>query len=379
MSAGLSAAALPGYHRPAAWEGLPLVDADVRIAPPPLSDLFPYLDAHWRDYAVESGLNALGAALHPVGVPGVFRPGTTPAAGAPGSDPTLLRIQLLDPWQVDAAVSSCALGVDALHNDDLAAVLASAVNRWQSEHWLTADARLRGSAVVPVQNVELAVAEVERIAADRSFVQVLLPVRSREPLGRRSLLPILRAAAEADLAVALHPSGSSGLPTTPVGWATSYTEEYVDLALAFQAQILSLVAEGAFAALPALRVVCIESGLTWLPPLLWRFDKNWKGLRREVPWVHEPPSEIVRRHVRLTAPPLDAAAGDPFLRETLDQLESEEMVLFGSGYPLAHFPSEDPPLPPGMTRSTLARVLAGNARDTYRLGAPGPMKGAAAP
>lgn len=379
MSAGLSTAALPGYHRPDAWTGLPLVDADVRVAPPPLSDLFPHLDAHWRDYVVESGLNALGATLHPVGVPGVFLPGTTSAVEAPGSDLDLLRTQLLDPWQVEVAVSSCALGIDALHNDDLAAALATAVNRWQSEHWLAGDARLRGSAVLPVQNVELAVAEVERIAGDRSFVQILLPVRSREPLGRRSQLPILRAAAEADLVVALHPSGNSGLPTTPVGWATSYTEEYVDLALAFQAQILSLVAEGVFSVLPTLRVVCIESGLTWLPPLLWRFDKNWKGLRREVPWVREPPSEVVRRHVRLTAPPLDAAVDDPLLRETLDQLETEEMVLFGSGYPLAHFPPGDLPLPPGLARSTLARVLAGNARDTYRLDPPRPVEGAACP
>ena len=55
----------------------------------------------------------------------------------------------------------------------------------------------------------------------------------------------------------------------------------------FQAQLTSLIAEGAFERFPELRVVLLESGFGWLPPLLWRLDKEWKGLRREIPWVKQ--------------------------------------------------------------------------------------------
>ena len=46
-------------------------------------------------------------------------------------------------------------------------------------------------------------------------------------------------------------------------------------------------------------VALLESGFTWLPAHLWRFDKEWRNLRRLVPWVKRPPSEYVREHVRV--------------------------------------------------------------------------------
>ena len=37
------------------------------------------------------------------------------------------------------------------------------------------------------------------------------------------------------------------------------------------------------------RSPCSESGFTWLPAHMWRFDKEWKNLRRLVPWVKRAP------------------------------------------------------------------------------------------
>ena len=88
--------------------------------------------------------------------------------------------------------------------------------------------------------------------------------------------------------------GAPGLPPTSVGWPSTYLEEYVGMSQVFQAQVLSLVSEGVFDQFPDLRVALIETGVTWMPSLMWRFDKEWRGLRSLTPWVKQPPSAYIR-------------------------------------------------------------------------------------
>lgn len=355
------------YRRPESWPTSRLVDSDVHITVPRLAALLPYLDRRWQDYIRESGMGDLSSSLYPTRTPNVYLPATTPENGLPGSSLDLTRRQLLDPWQTDIAVVNCSYAVDSLHNDDLAAAVATAANRWQLEEWLQQDARLRGSALLPVQNIELAVAEVERVAQHRQFVQVLLPSRSREPLGRRGYWPIFAAAQRHGLTVGIQAGGVSGNPTTPVGWASSLLEDYVDLAQAFQAQVLSLVSEGVFTQFPDLRVVLIEGGFTWLPSLMWRFDKNWKGLRREVPWVKALPSQVIREHVRLTIQPLDEPDEPRFLADVVAQIDAEDMLLFATDYPHLQFHTAEVAMPTGLPEHLQTKILGGNAAEVYHL------------
>ena len=77
--------------------------------------------------------------------------------------------------------------------------------------------------------------------------------------------------------------------TSSNGWPSYHLEDVVLRSHAFQADLLSLVHEGAFAKFPRLRVVLLESGFTWLPNFMWRANKTWRGVRAEVPWVDRPP------------------------------------------------------------------------------------------
>lgn len=348
------------YGRAPAWPDVQLIDCDVHVRVPSIGALLPYLPERWQDYVTESGVANLEPNVHPLRVPLSVHPGLQP------DGPAAMRRELLEPWRTHRAVLNCDYGIDAVRNDDWAAAMARAVNEWQAAEWLAPEPRLRGSVLVPIQNSELAVREIDRLGDDSRFVQVQLPVRSPEPLGRRRFWPIYEAAQRHDLVIGVQAGGGSGNPLSSAGFPSYYLEEYVDLAQAFQSQALSLVSEGVFAQFPDLRVVFIESGFTWLPSLMWRFDKNWKGLRREVPWVDRPPSEIIRERIRITTAPLDAPADAAGLRQIIEQIGDEQLLLFATDYPHWQFDGPAGAVPDGLGERALQRILHANAAALYR-------------
>jgi predicted TIM-barrel fold metal-dependent hydrolase len=245
--------------------------------------------------------------------------------------------------------------------------MASAVNEWQIAEWLEKEPRLRASLVVPSHYPEMAAREIDRLGDHPSFVQVFLPVRSALPYGNRRYWPIYEAAVRHNLVIGLHFGGSPGNPPTPAGWPSYYIEEYVGMSQIFQSQVISLIAEGVFDQFPALRIAFLEGGFTWLPSLMWRMDKEWKGLRREIPWVKRLPSEYIRQHLHLTLQPIDAPPDPRHLRQIIEQLGSDDMLMFSTDYPHWHFDSPKEALPEELPPALERKIMAENARAFYRL------------
>ena len=157
---------------------------------------------------------------------------------------------------------------------------------------------------------------------------------------------------------------------TAVGWPTYHVEDYVDQTQGMQAQLASLMSHGVFVEFPELRIVLIESGVSWLPAFAWRYSKFWRGLRMEVPWVDQTPFDILRRHVRLTTQPFDCPDDSDIVQRLMDHLGSNEMLLFSSDYPHWQFDGDDA-LPPGLPEPVSSRLLCDNPMETYpRLGGP---------
>ena len=100
------------------------------------------------------------------------------------------------------------------------AALASAINDWQVAEWLDPEPRLRASINVAYEDGPLAAREIHRMAADPRFVQVLLLIRTAEPLGRRKYWPIYEAAVAHDLPVGIHFGGWGRGPITGVGYGS---------------------------------------------------------------------------------------------------------------------------------------------------------------
>ncbi len=340
------------------------IDCDIHPAVPGMKALLPYLDAHWREQVTTRGIDGMDPMSFPPNVPANCRPDWRPAAGKPGSDLGLLRRHVLDAFGTRAAVCNCLYAAPAAFNPDFGAALAGAINDWIAAEWLDPEPRLRAAIVVSLQDPELAVAEIERRAGDRRFVQVLVPVAGETPLGRRTYWPVWAAAERHRLPLCIHAGSTMRHAVSANGWPSYYLEDYVLISHAFQAQLLSLVAEGVFTKFPNLTVVLAESGFTWLPQFMWRQVKTWRALRAEIPWVDRSPAEIIRDNVRITLQPADAPPDPAALEAILDQIGTDQFLLFSTDYPHWQFDGDEA-LPAGLPEPLMRKMLVDNALETY--------------
>ena len=336
------------------------IDCDVHIAVPGMAALLPYLDPAWRDLIVTRGIDGLELASYPPRAPMTRR---SDWAGKDTTPLQALQDVVLGRLGARMAIVNCLHGAQALHSEDLAAALCSAVNKWIAAEWLDRDPRLRASIVVPLQNPNYAVAEIERWADDPRFVQILVLSMGEMLMGRRYYWPVYQAATKYKLPIGIHAGSAYRHAPTSGGWPTHITQDSVNGTAAFEGQLLSLMAEGVFLEYPELRVVLMESGVTWLPPFIWRAIKSWRALRTEAPWMRRSPGEFVRDHVRMTLQPFDAP-GAAEVSRIMDQIGSEDILLYASDYPHWHFDG-DAVIPDGLSPAIIRKMCLDNPLATY--------------
>ena len=346
-------------------KGSGAIDCDVHPALPGMKTLVPYLDDHWREQVVNRGIDGLDSTSFPINAPSECRPDWRPKSGKPGADPAQLIRDALDGFGNRYAICNCVYAVQSIQDANLAASTARALNKWLAAEWLDRDPRLRASIVVSTKNVDRAVEEINRLASDKRFVQVLMMAGSETPLGKRALWPIYEIAERLGLPIGVHAGSTAHFAPTSTGWPSYFVEDYVNHSLVFQAQMLSLITEGVFTKFPALKVVCIESGFTWLPGFLWRAVKTWRAMRVETPWVTRSPAELIREHFRFTLQPCDLPPTAEQLDRIFDQMASDKFLLFSTDYPHWHFEDTDA-LPANLSDDLVRKICIDNPLETYR-------------
>jgi predicted TIM-barrel fold metal-dependent hydrolase len=344
------------------------IDCDIHPAVPGTAALFPYMSDAWREMSEVRGITDLPSINYPDGTPLSARADWRPATGRPATTAELIGRQCLDAFGSDIGILNPLFGVQTLYADDLAQAYTAALNDWTRAEFLDRDPRFRAAMVVSLENIEMAVAEIDRLTPDRRFVQVLVLAGSARPLGRRNHWPLYAACVRHGLALAVHAGSEFRNPPTALGWPSYYLEDYVANAQAFQVQLTSLFTEGVFNKFPTLKVVFLESGWTWLPPLLWRMAKYWYGLRFEIPWADRSPTEVVRDQVRFSLTPADAPPDADRMRRLFDHLGSDELLLFSTDFPHAQFEGTEV-FPPGFDATLRDKIGNANVLATYpRLG-----------
>ena len=352
---------------------LDIVDCDIHPALSTVTaELYPFMSKRWSEEYETNGPRVgspfIKAVPYPRLTPGNgMRGDAWPAnGGPPGSDLGLMREQLLDAYGISCGILYPI--VASFLNQGLAAAVCSAANEWELAKWLGPEPRLRGSLCVTPEDPDSAIAEIEKHAGNRAFVQVAFTPRTLEPLGRKRYWPVLEAAAAANLPVALHADVGGKRANSGAGWFATYWEEHVAYVFSMQTLITSLIMEGAFERVPNLKIVAVEGGFGWAPSLGWRLDKNWERMRKEVPHVKRPPSEYMREHVWYTTQPIEEPENRDDLADTIRWIGADRL-LFSTDYP--HWDFDDPryAIKARLSKEDEQAIFAGNARKLYRLNA----------
>jgi predicted TIM-barrel fold metal-dependent hydrolase len=157
---------------------------------------------------------------------------------------------------------------------------ARAYNDWLSARYLAFNSRLKGIALIPLQDVEAAVTELRRAVKDLGMVGAMLPSNGLNPhLSAKHFWPVYEEAAKLDCALAVHGGcyGDLGFNTYTVFPATRALGMPVPLAIA----ATGMIVDGVLDAFPALRVGFLEGGTCWIPMVLDRLarEQEYGGLR----------------------------------------------------------------------------------------------------
>jgi predicted TIM-barrel fold metal-dependent hydrolase len=252
------------------------------------------------------------------------------------------RLALMDRQGLEATFLFPTLGVgmeESLKHDPEALVAAfRAFNRWMAEDWGFAyRERLFAAPYITLVDVDEAVAELEWALGQGARVVVMRAGPVQTPYGGQSPAderfdPFWARVAEAGISAAYH-SGDSGYLQFYEAWGLGGEFQSFDfnpLRLCMSAQpimdtLAALVCGGLFDRHPRLRVATIETGSSWVAPLLARLAKAYG----QMPFAfHQDPVEAFRRHVWVS----------PYYEDDLPDLRDRigaDHVLFGSDFPHA--------------------------------------------
>jgi predicted TIM-barrel fold metal-dependent hydrolase len=304
------------------------------------------------------------------------------------------RIADLDTDGIDQTVlyPTTLLGVPGLTDHRFAAAVCRAYNEWLADYCRHAPRRLFGVAVVPQQDVDLAVAEI-RHAHDLGMVGVFLrpnPSVDGRKLDDPVYDPIWRACAERGLPIGLHPYLLPDMPGAcrdfGLGRTAGAPELSVDAKIAggdfrnvFFTQAISnpvdmmvsltyLVGGGVLERHPTLKVLFLEANGGWIVPWLERLDHHHEVFHADVPWLRMQPSGYFRRQCWISFDPdestLAATANSP--------LVGADRIIWASDYPHpdARFPGVTDELDAAtrtLDEPQRARIFGLNAAELYDL------------
>ncbi len=202
--------------------------------------------------------------------PGTFDPSIGPEKWMEFLDKTGLEYSVLFPTE--------GLAYGQISLVQWAVAYARGYNDWLYEKYLKFSPKLKGVALIPMQDVPSAVAELRRAVKELGMLGAMLPSNGlRFHLGAKEYWPVYEEAEKLDCALAVHGGcyGDLGFNSFGVFPATRALGMPFPLAIA----ATGMIVEGMLDQFPKLRIGFLEGGTAWIPIVIDRLERE-TGIRR---------------------------------------------------------------------------------------------------
>ena len=264
------------------------------------------------------------------------------------TDPEL-RVKDQDRDGVQAEVLYGVLGASSRLNDPDAAVEVMRIyNEWLADFCSAKPGRFAGLASIPSNPIDAAITEVERVAK-RGACKGLDIANSPDlkPLWDPYWNPLWEVVNASGLPLHFHTVGGyvpdhirkiamlgsdptrASLPDAPNVPLPVARAAFAVNITAFQLNmsnvLTSMIFGGVLEHYPRIRLVLGESGIGWIPYVLWRMDAEWEDQFKDLA-LRMPPTEYWKRQCWATY------QTDPIGIKLLDEL-GEDKIMWGSDFP----------------------------------------------
>jgi predicted TIM-barrel fold metal-dependent hydrolase len=239
--------------------------------------------------------------------------------------------QALDAGGMAVSVLFPTLGLfmPFLHDADWAVATCRAYNTMLHEDITGQSPRLKGVALLPLQDVAAAVAELRRTVTRYGFVGAMLAADGHYLLGNARFDPIYAAAQELGVPVCVHAAGTDMSYAGPEPFPKFIQAHTVSHAFGQMRQITSMIFEGVPARFPQLRIAYLEAGVGWVPYFVQRMDEEFeKRGHVEAPRLPQRPSEYVKGGNIY----FSCEAEEILLKPALDYVGARQ-ILYASDFP----------------------------------------------
>jgi hypothetical protein len=249
---------------------------------------------------------------------------------------------------------------------EIEAALSQAYNRWLCERILAEEPRLISMLYLPFNDPEAAYRMVKEFGGRKGVKGFMVTSPRYKPVHDNAFMKTYALLEEMGLPIAFHAA---------YNWndqALSTTNRFISVhALGFMwfnmVHMTNWVVNGLPERFPKLKVLWIESGLTWAYCLMQRLDHSYMMRTSECPALKRKPSEYMREMFYSTQP-MEMPADKSILEATFKMINAETQLVWSSDYPHWDFdlPSVIYDLP-FLGENAKRNILGGNAARLFGL------------